>query len=444
MTEQLQTSRPDHYRVKKSHVNRSGGGALLIGGTVLVTLLATGAFNSHDNASQGATATPEASAAGASPSGSSEASPSASPSGEVSTFTPRETNTAEGWNRATLELIDGTKIDVDRLDYQTGTKATLFTGAVINGDTNLDGVFTTDSNAQTGSIILNQKEGAVLDSKYGLSVYENFDPKYTDQVIQAVKKDMLANGCGLKDGCKEAIIQIYGADGKLIPYDASKVSAQPAASPKPGETTPPVAGYDFSGMTKDQEINAINDLLFTSKKVDPNSEEGIALTNLLRCLQCASVSCAVPTEPAPSASPTPTPSSTAEVCVPGFDRDDHNIYLGNLAKLKVYNNPEYLFKINGGEKYAIQGDVEYVKDGILHQNFDTGKNSGNTGAVSYFSIPEGESITIYMVNGGDVHKLDSCTTEAQARELVQGYISGMEIPNGGPYKVGNVKEYDVK
>lgn len=387
-------------RVSRATTQRTAGAVGVLGILGVGVLAGAAIFGGHDApvnpgtgsstknpALIGGTPTPGKSEAGASPSDKTEG-----------TFVPKET--AEGFSRASLELLDGTTIDVDRLDYKPGKSISLLSGAVIDGDTSLDNKWTTDSDAQSGSRILNQKDGAILSSLYGLTVYENFDPKYTDQVMKAVENNQTGHGCGLKDGCKVSIAQIYTADGGLKPYDASKAMAT--------EPTP-----------------------------TPDATAGAT--------------------PCPTVTPEPTPTPMCScgnpephvTCVPGYDHDLANKYNGNLTALKkdVKNHPDnkdiqqYVEVVKPGEKVAIQGDVTYVKDGVSHNNFDS---DGSTGALTYISIPEGgDKVTVYMVNGGDFHRLATCSTEAEAKELIHG-DNGYFTKMVQTYGKGNVTEYDVK
>lgn len=381
-------------------------------GALAIAALNGGNFNGQHTGEVGATPAPAGATSSPEPSPTNASETSTNPD----TFVARATDTEHGWNRATLDLTDvgGPKIDVDRLDYQPSSdpsnpnKVTLMAGAVIDGDTNINGVWSTDSNAQTGSEIYIQQEGAAVDSKWGFTVYENFDPKYTDLVMQIVAKDQESTGCGLKDGCKVTIAQVYTADGKLTPYDAQasspQASAQPSQSP---EATHP------------------------------------ADCQCAICCQVVAPTCA-PTAPAqPSAQPSQSPEAAS--CTDGYDHQLDNIYHGDLTALKkdVANgkNTDYLVTVNPGEQVIVQGDDEVLANGKLIKEFD---NSSATGGVTYISVPEGrESVTVYMIYGGDVHKLASCTTQEEAQQLVQTYIQGMEKPNG-PYNTGNVTEYDVK
>ncbi|PIR80163.1 MAG: hypothetical protein COU25_01510 [Candidatus Levybacteria bacterium CG10_big_fil_rev_8_21_14_0_10_35_13] len=162
----------------------------------------------------------------------------------------------------------------------------------------------------------------------------------------------------------------------------------------------------------------------------------------------------VPTEttldPAPTL--TPMPEATQEL---SYDHNIPNVYNGNLNVLKsaAATNPdsivtknekgeavltrEYIEDVKPGERVAIEGDVVVSVDGKLVNNFD---NDGTTGAITYVSVPQDrETVTVYLVYGGRVHRISSSTTDEEARKLVDEYINSMNETYNG-----KVTEYDIK
>lgn len=365
-------------------------------------------------------------------------------SAETSGFTPVATNEKDGWARGQITLIDESVLEVDKLEYDPQAMKdgrALMIGAIVAGDIKFDEKFNTDSNGQTGQVTVNNKDGAVIAGKYGVQVYENFDPSKTALLVQTIESGMLEDGCGLDNGCKQVLKNVYGADGTFTPYTGSETVVTTETST--GATGSIDVAAITAGMSKDQALAALITAM-TKANIDPNSAEGLALIDFYNKCSCPTTT--VETTTSTSSEGTVTTStdmttSSETACADGFDTDLPNKYNGDLAKTKKdFGDPRdghYSFTVKGGEKWAIQGDAELLRNGKLIKDHD---GNGATGAVTYISVPQGESLTVYMLYGGDVHKLASCTTDAEAKQIVDNYVNGMVTT----YGKGNVQRFDIK
>lgn len=203
---------------------------------------------------------------------------------------------------------------------------------------------------------------------------------------------------------------------------------------EPNFNTPnDLVGVDFSFMNPDSQTSAE----LSTANVQINTEPSPAPSE--------TTSSPIPAE-------TQTPEATSEL---SYDRSVQNIYNGDLNALKLAatSNPdkvvgkddsgndvlarEYIEDVKPGEKVAIEGDVVVSADGKLVNNFD---NDGTTGAITYVSVPQdGETVTVYLVYGGKVHRISSSASEEESRKLVDEYLSSMKTTYNG-----KVIEYDIK
>lgn len=179
-------------------------GAIFGGGYLLGNI---GEGNGTEN--PGATATQRTSEASGSP------RPTAT--AETSNFQRKETR--EGWKAEEVELVDGTKIKADKKEVKVGETVELSKGAVISGDISMDDKFLSDSDALTGGLYINNKDGAKMKAPYNATAYENFDPSKTAALVETIKTQMEETGCGLPQGCETVIPMVYQADGTLTPYN---------------------------------------------------------------------------------------------------------------------------------------------------------------------------------------------------------------------------------
>lgn len=244
---------PNYVYVSRTTARRGGIAGLvglgLLAGAVGYAAL-TGDFNprttgeNNPSAIPTAQGTPRPSEAGASPTPAIEVTPTPTATPEPTPTPTPETGyvrqpTPEGWTSTKLELLlpDGTAINLDA-DYRqisVGQSVPLLRGAVVTGDPRIDGNFIADSDSFSGQVTLNLKEGAIANpgmGDWGFSVLENFDPTYTDAVMEQQKAQTLAHGCD--NGCEEVDMVVYDPDGTLTTYSPDSVvpSAAPSQAPE--------------------------------------------------------------------------------------------------------------------------------------------------------------------------------------------------------------------
>jgi hypothetical protein len=162
--------------------------------------------------------------------------PEATP--ETSNFQPKETR--EGWERKTIELADGSKLDADSKEVKVGEEVEINAGTVISGDISIDGKFLSDSDALTGGLYINNKDGAKLKAPYNATAYENFDTSKLSSLVETIKIQMEETGCGLPEGCETVKPVVIEADGTTHEYDgtsASNAGSTPEATQAPTSET---------------------------------------------------------------------------------------------------------------------------------------------------------------------------------------------------------------
>jgi hypothetical protein len=278
------------------------------------------------------------------------------PNPEISSFTPRETR--EGWNRTEMDLLDGSRIEIDFKQLPSLGEDVLNVGTIASGDVKLDGKKLYDDDATTGSILLNRKEGARIKATYGASMVENYDPAYESRIMQTLSGQMDEDGCGLSNGCDTVKQQVYEEDGSVHSYDAS---AKPTAEPSLAPTNPDeIQKYVETNPNMDPSaaLKMLDTLLANGFDVNaPENQD--TLQALIDCVCKADGSCPVP-GPTETPAPTNTPRPTAtprptEVPCPDF-KDIEKPYGG----WKPENAPIVTEKV-ANAIFQADGEVDGVK-----------------------------------------------------------------------------------
>jgi hypothetical protein len=308
-------------------------------------------------------ATPRPSEAGASPS----ASPEASASAEVNiqNFTVEKLGT--------FDVLPGDIIAGD-ISMSDTTDSAIF--PLYDQDTHKAADVT--DNTKTALYVEVQAPGTVH-AEWGATVTRGLTAEKKAEMLklQAISKQRagfdkvdVVIWTGFDTTTDEAGFKATGEQGSSMPVS-------PSASPE--------AGQSLDGLDNQAKIKVILNL-FAEGKIDPNSEEGKVLMDVIVSCLC---SCSNPTE---TPKPTPTPTPTSEVCVP---MNDHFMKAGET------------FKVPSSKEFIVQGDV--LIDGVRHYD-----SKDITGAID--KVLDGKSHTVKAPYGADVQVFNACATDQEIKD----------------------------
>lgn len=374
MTEQRSTTPV----IKESRRDLKGPAAILSAGILGAAFMFSGGGNEARPANAGSTSTPAASSELATPR-TSEAPGSAEPTNssevEIQNFTVEKLGT--------FEVLPGDIIAGDIAMSDTKDSAIF---PLYDQDTHKAADVT--DNTKTALYVDVQTPG-VVHAEWGATVTRGLTPEKKAEMlkIQAISKDRagfdkvdVVLWTGYDTTVDEAGYTVTGEQN-------SSVNVSPSGSPEAGVN-------NLDGLDNQSKLKVILNL-FAEGTIDPNSEEGKVLMDILVNCLCG---CDTKTE-------TPTPSKSPEVCIPAMN--DHVM------------KPGETYKVAKGIDFIAQGDVTI--DG--KRTYD---NSEKTGAISV--VLDEKANTIFAKYGADIQLFD-CPTDALITDTYNHDVEQLKATN---------------
>lgn len=385
MTEQRSTT-PEQNRTQETIVHREskrdlkGPAAILSAGLLGAAFIFSGGGNEPRPANA-------------------DSSSTSTPSGELATpRTSEAPGSAEPSNSSEVEIQNFT---VEKLGTFEVLPGDIIAGDVAMSDTKDSAIFplydqdthkaadVTD-NTKTALYVDVQTPG-VVHAEWGATVTRGLSAEKKAEMlkIQAISKD--------RAGFDKVDVVLWTGYDTTVDEAGYTVTGEQNSSVNPTPSGSPETGINnLDGLDNQSKMKVILNL-FAEGTIDPNSEEGKVLMDILVNCLCG---CDTKTE-----TPTPTPSKSPEVCIPAMN--DHVM------------KPGETYKVPTGVDFIAQGDVTI--DG--KRTYD---NSEKTGAISV--VLDEKANTIFAKYGADIQLFD-CPTDALITDTYNHDVEQLKATN---------------